>query len=261
MADAADPGLHKLLLEHHLGSDKIAEILDHHHIGSIETRIPVTATFDPVGSTATLIAERFASSEIDPMDSTAVMLICAILSDTVLLNSPTTTDRDRNAIDLLEDLILEGSSGVIGALPMNWTVWGRTRAHAARTAYFAGLVPAGAVVVSNVGRITAASLAGKDAERQVELLQAAVLRALCQSMMLDADGVEVNVPLTAIGLDSIVALELKDRIESAIDVTVRTSALIGGTPADNRAGIMISPPPPAMASIKPVRTAVAVRAT
>ena len=84
---------------------EIVEILDHHHIGSIETRIPVTATFDPVGSTATLIAERFAANEIDPMDSTAIMLICAILSDTVLLNSPTTTDRDRNAIDLLEDLI------------------------------------------------------------------------------------------------------------------------------------------------------------
>jgi manganese-dependent inorganic pyrophosphatase len=84
---------------------EIVEIIDHHHIGSIETRIPVTATFDPVGSTATLIAERFAGAEIEPMDSTAIMLICAILSDTVLLNSPTTTDRDRNAIDLLEDLI------------------------------------------------------------------------------------------------------------------------------------------------------------
>jgi manganese-dependent inorganic pyrophosphatase len=84
---------------------EIVEILDHHHIGSIETRIPVTATFDPVGSTATLVAERFLANAIDPMDSTAIMLICAILSDTVLLNSPTTTDRDRAAIDLLEDLV------------------------------------------------------------------------------------------------------------------------------------------------------------
>jgi manganese-dependent inorganic pyrophosphatase len=84
---------------------EIVEILDHHHIGSIETRIPVTATFDPVGSTATLIAERFAGNEIEPMDSTAIMLLCAILSDTVLLNSPTTTDRDRAAIDDLEDIV------------------------------------------------------------------------------------------------------------------------------------------------------------
>ena len=38
---------------------EIVEILDHHHIGSIETRVPVTATFDPVGSTSTLVVERF----------------------------------------------------------------------------------------------------------------------------------------------------------------------------------------------------------
>ena len=38
---------------------EIVEILDHHHIGSIETTIPVRATFDPVGSTATLVVERF----------------------------------------------------------------------------------------------------------------------------------------------------------------------------------------------------------
>ena len=84
---------------------EIVEILDHHHIGSIETRIPVTATFDPVGSTATLITERFIGNEIEPMDTTAILLLCAILSDTVLLNSPTATDRDRAAIDYLEDLI------------------------------------------------------------------------------------------------------------------------------------------------------------
>jgi manganese-dependent inorganic pyrophosphatase len=84
---------------------EIVEILDHHHIGSIETRVPVTATFDPVGSTATLVTERFIGNEIEPMDSTATLLLCAVLSDTVLLNSPTTTDRDRAAIDYLEDLI------------------------------------------------------------------------------------------------------------------------------------------------------------
>ena len=42
-----------------VGQAEIVEILDHHHIGSIETKVPVTATFDPVGSTATLVIERF----------------------------------------------------------------------------------------------------------------------------------------------------------------------------------------------------------
>ena len=45
---------------------EIVEILDHHHIGSIETRVPVRATFDPVGSTATLVVERFRPDGREP---------------------------------------------------------------------------------------------------------------------------------------------------------------------------------------------------
>ena len=45
---------------------EIVEILDHHHIGSIETKLPVTAIFDPVGSTATLVVERFRQADIEP---------------------------------------------------------------------------------------------------------------------------------------------------------------------------------------------------
>ena len=73
---------------------EIVEILDHHHIGSIETRVPVPATFDPVGSTATLVVERFRRSGIEPSRPTAMVLLSAVLSDTVILNSPTTTERD-----------------------------------------------------------------------------------------------------------------------------------------------------------------------
>jgi manganese-dependent inorganic pyrophosphatase len=81
---------------------EIVEILDHHHIGSIETRVPVTATFDPVGSTATLVTERFRQNGMEPSRPTAVMLLCAVLSDTVILNSPTTTRRDHGVVEYLE---------------------------------------------------------------------------------------------------------------------------------------------------------------
>jgi manganese-dependent inorganic pyrophosphatase len=81
---------------------EIVEILDHHHIGSIETRIPVRATFDPVGSTATLVVERFRQNGMEPSRRSAVLLLCAILSDTVILNSPTTTDRDHAVVEYLE---------------------------------------------------------------------------------------------------------------------------------------------------------------
>jgi manganese-dependent inorganic pyrophosphatase len=84
---------------------EIVEILDHHHIGSIETRIPVRATFDPVGSTATLVIERFRQSGMEPSRSSATMLLGAILSDTVILNSPTTTERDHACVAYLEQVL------------------------------------------------------------------------------------------------------------------------------------------------------------
>ena len=84
---------------------EIIEILDHHHIGSIETRVPVAATFDPVGSTATLVVERYRQAGMEPGRSTATMLLGAALSDTVILNSPTTTERDHAVVEYLERVL------------------------------------------------------------------------------------------------------------------------------------------------------------
>jgi manganese-dependent inorganic pyrophosphatase len=113
-SDLVSPAPRRVILVDHaeqaqsvpgVGEAEIVEILDHHHIGSIETRVPVTATFDPVGSTATLVVERFRANEIDPEPETATMLLGAVLSDTVLLNSPTTTRRDEDVVAHLEALL------------------------------------------------------------------------------------------------------------------------------------------------------------
>ena len=84
---------------------EIVEILDHHHIGSIETHVPVRATFDPVGSTATLVVERFRQAGMEPSRPAATLLLGAVLSDTVLLNSPTATERDRAVVAYLEQIL------------------------------------------------------------------------------------------------------------------------------------------------------------
>lgn len=84
---------------------EVVEILDHHHVGDIETASPIPATFDPVGSTATLVIERYKAAGLRPEEPTAKMLLAAILSDTVILNSPTTTDRDREVVRVLEEYL------------------------------------------------------------------------------------------------------------------------------------------------------------
>jgi len=84
---------------------EIVEILDHHHIGSIETTVPVRATFDPVGSTATLVVERFRQNGMEPSRAVATLLLGAVLSDTVILNSPTTTPRDHAVVEYFERVL------------------------------------------------------------------------------------------------------------------------------------------------------------
>jgi manganese-dependent inorganic pyrophosphatase len=113
-SDLVGPKPRRVLLVDHAelaqsvpGADQadIVEILDHHHIGSIETHVPVTATFDPVGSTATLVIERFRQNGLEPSRPTATLLLGAILSDTVILNSPTTTERDHAVVEYLERVL------------------------------------------------------------------------------------------------------------------------------------------------------------
>jgi manganese-dependent inorganic pyrophosphatase len=113
-SDVVNPRPRRVLLVDHgergqsvpgLEEAEIVEILDHHHIGSIETKQPVTAIFDPVGSTSTLVVERFRQAGAEPAGPTALMLLGAIVSDTVLLTSPTTTERDHRATEYLEWLL------------------------------------------------------------------------------------------------------------------------------------------------------------
>ena len=113
-SDLVDPQPRRVLLVDHaehaqsvpgVEHAEIVEILDHHHVGSIETKVPVAATFDPVGSTATLVVERFRQNGMEPSPSSAMLLLGAILSDTVILTSPTTTERDRVAVEHLERVL------------------------------------------------------------------------------------------------------------------------------------------------------------
>lgn len=73
----------------------VVEIVDHHRVGDIQTVAPILFLNLPVGSTATIVAERYRELGVTPPAGMAGVLLSAVLSDTVLLKSPTTTDTDR----------------------------------------------------------------------------------------------------------------------------------------------------------------------
>jgi manganese-dependent inorganic pyrophosphatase len=73
----------------------IMEIIDHHRIGDVETIYPIEFVNEPRGCTTSIIAERYFWFRVPITKRMAGLMLAAILSDTMLLNSPTTTRKDR----------------------------------------------------------------------------------------------------------------------------------------------------------------------
>lgn len=82
----------------------VVEVVDHHRVGDIETAGPVSFVAMPVGSTCTIVASRYFERGIDPPVPMAALMLGALLSDTVLLKSPTTTELDREIAARLADI-------------------------------------------------------------------------------------------------------------------------------------------------------------
>ncbi|MDT8716632.1 putative manganese-dependent inorganic diphosphatase [Clostridium sp. 19966] len=80
---------------HGLEDADILEIIDHHRIADIQTGNPIYYRNEPVGSTCTIVASIFFENGIKPSKKAAGVLCAAIISDTLLLKSPTTTNVDR----------------------------------------------------------------------------------------------------------------------------------------------------------------------
>lgn len=82
----------------------IVEIMDHHRIGIAPTDKPIVVTNDVVGSTSTLVTEQYRRFGIDPTPEIAGILMGGVATDTLLLRSPTSTERDKVAIEYLEKI-------------------------------------------------------------------------------------------------------------------------------------------------------------
>jgi manganese-dependent inorganic pyrophosphatase len=82
----------------------ILEIWDHHPLGDLRPPYPILFHGEPVGATATLISEQYFLNEVTPTRKMAGLLLAAILSDTILFQSPTTSDKDRRMAARLEPL-------------------------------------------------------------------------------------------------------------------------------------------------------------
>jgi manganese-dependent inorganic pyrophosphatase len=108
--DVLNPPRFRLILVDHneagqalgaLEEAELVEILDHHRLGNPSTHIPIRFTVDIVGSTSTLVSERIEDAGLSAPPQLAGLLLGGLLSDTLILTSPTTTERDHSAAERL----------------------------------------------------------------------------------------------------------------------------------------------------------------
>lgn len=110
-SDLVNPPKPQLILVDHnelaqavTGADEanIVEVLDHHRLGgSLRSDQPIRFINEPVGSTCTLVARQFRAAGIEPTPGIALCMAAGIISDTLNLRSPTTTDVDRESLKWL----------------------------------------------------------------------------------------------------------------------------------------------------------------
>lgn len=74
---------------------KIIEIIDHHRIANLETFEPIYITMEPLGSTASIIFKKYLDNKLLPSKEMAGLLLSAVLSDTLVLTSPSCTNEDK----------------------------------------------------------------------------------------------------------------------------------------------------------------------
>jgi manganese-dependent inorganic pyrophosphatase len=110
------PRMQIILVDHNEAGQAISaldeadliEVLDHHRLGNPPTKTPIPFTVDPVGSTSTLVSERIAAAGLTPPEAIAGLLLAGLVADTLVLKSPTATERDWRAAERLAAWSLGG---------------------------------------------------------------------------------------------------------------------------------------------------------
>ncbi len=113
-SDVATPPKRSVILVDHnevrqavtgIESADVMEVIDHHRIADITTANPIKFINRPIGSTATLVTLEFRESGVDIPKGIASVLLSAIMTDTVILKSPTATQVDREQVDHLAPIV------------------------------------------------------------------------------------------------------------------------------------------------------------
>ncbi|WP_010650386.1 manganese-dependent inorganic pyrophosphatase [Oceanobacillus massiliensis] len=112
LIEKVEDGADVILVDHNefqqsaenISNARIKEVIDHHRISNFETREPLYFRAEPVGCTATILLKMYKEKDVTVSKEMAGLLLSAIISDSLLLKSPTCTDEDVDAAHELAEI-------------------------------------------------------------------------------------------------------------------------------------------------------------
>jgi manganese-dependent inorganic pyrophosphatase len=107
-----EPNINVIMVDHNepgqaiegIENYKILEVIDHHRLGNLSTRYPITFINRVVGATCTIITNLYREQKVPLEKGMASILLCGILADTLVLQSATTTETDIEAAEYLSSI-------------------------------------------------------------------------------------------------------------------------------------------------------------
>jgi manganese-dependent inorganic pyrophosphatase len=107
-----EPNIELIMVDHNEFSQavegiqnyRIQEVIDHHRLGSFTTTYPITFINKVVGSTSTIVANMFRETQTPLSRELASLLLCGVLSDTLVMRSTTTTEIDHETAEYLASI-------------------------------------------------------------------------------------------------------------------------------------------------------------
>ncbi len=112
MIEKIEDGQEVILVDHNefsqsvenIENAKVKMVVDHHRICDFQTSEPLYYRAEPVGCTCTILYKLYKENDVEIDKTVASLMISAIISDTLLLKSPTKTVEDENAVKELEKI-------------------------------------------------------------------------------------------------------------------------------------------------------------
>ena len=112
MIEKIEDGQKVILVDHNefsqsvenIENAKVKMVVDHHRICDFQTSEPLYYRAEPVGCTCTILYKLYKENDVEIDKTVASLMMSAIISDTLLLKSPTKTVEDENAVKELEKI-------------------------------------------------------------------------------------------------------------------------------------------------------------